>query len=83
MIDLKEVVKIYQTSGEELIALKHVSLHICKRRNHFYNGTQRFREINDDEYLSLLYRFDGGMYHLNGQDVTNLTDNESSHVRNP
>ena len=32
--------------------------------------------------LGLLDRFNEGSYHLNGQDVTNLSDNESARVRN-
>ncbi|MGK0551587.1 ABC transporter ATP-binding protein [Enterococcus faecalis] len=82
MIDLKEVVKIYQTSGEELIALKHVSLHIAKGEFTSIMGPSGSGKSTMMNILGLLDRFDGGMYHLNGQDVTNLTDNESAHVRN-
>lgn len=30
MIDLKDIVKIYRTGGEELVALKEISLHIAE-----------------------------------------------------
>ncbi|EOH99657.1 hypothetical protein UAW_00809 [Enterococcus haemoperoxidus ATCC BAA-382] len=82
MIDLKDVVKIYRTGGEELEALKHVSLHIAEGEFTSIMGPSGSGKSTMMNILGLLDRFDEGTYHLNGQDVTNLTSNESAHVRN-
>ncbi|MGX7148599.1 ABC transporter ATP-binding protein [Enterococcus ureasiticus] len=82
MIDLKDVVKIYRTGGEELEALKRVSLHIAEGEFTSIMGPSGSGKSTMMNILGLLDRFDEGTYHLNGQDVTNLTSNESAHVRN-
>ncbi|MGM0217705.1 ABC transporter ATP-binding protein [Enterococcus sp. AZ126] len=82
MIDLKDVVKIYRTGGEELEALKHVSLHIAEGEFTSIMGPSGSGKSTMMNILGLLDRFDEGTYHLNGQDVTNLTSNESARVRN-
>lgn len=82
MIDLKDVVKIYRTGGEELEALKHVSLHIAEGEFTSIMGPSGSGKSTMMNILGLLDRFDEGTYHLNGQNVTNLTSNESAHVRN-
>lgn len=82
MIDLKNVVKIYQTGGEELIALKNISLHITQREFTSIMGPSGSGKSTMMNILGLLDRFDEGTYFLNGKDVTNLSSNESAHVRN-
>ncbi|MEI5992001.1 ABC transporter ATP-binding protein [Enterococcus crotali] len=82
MIDLKNVVKIYRTGGEELEALKRVSLHISEGEFTSIMGPSGSGKSTMMNILGLLDRFDEGTYHLNGQDVTNLSSNESAHVRN-
>lgn len=82
MIDLKDVVKIYRTGGEELEALKRVSLHIAEGEFTSIMGPSGSGKSTMMNILGLLDRFDEGTYHLNGQDVTNLSSNESAHVRN-
>ncbi|MFK4566973.1 ABC transporter ATP-binding protein [Enterococcus sp. UD-01] len=82
MIDLKDVVKIYQTGAEELMALKHVSLHIAEGEFTSIMGPSGSGKSTMMNILGLLDRFDEGSYHLNGQDVSNLTSNESARVRN-
>lgn len=82
MIDLKNVVKIYQTGGEELIALKNISLHIDKGEFTSIMGPSGSGKSTMMNILGLLDRFDEGTYLLNGQDVTHLTDKESAKVRN-
>lgn len=82
MIDLKDVVKIYRTGGEKLEALKHVSLHIAEGEFTSIMGPSGSGKSTMMNILGLLDRFDEGTYHLNGQDVTNLTSNESARVRN-
>lgn len=82
LIDLKDVVKIYRTGGEELEALKHVSLHIAEGEFTSIMGPSGSGKSTMMNILGLLDRFDEGTYHLNGQDVSNLTSNESAHVRN-
>lgn len=82
MIDLKNVVKIYQTGGEELIALKNISLHIAQGEFTSIMGPSGSGKSTMMNILGLLDRFDEGTYFLNGKDVTNLSSNESAHVRN-
>ncbi|MBP2100636.1 ABC transporter ATP-binding protein [Enterococcus rivorum] len=82
MIDLKDVFKVYDTGGEKLTALKNVSLHISEGEFTSIMGPSGSGKSTMMNILGLLDRFDAGSYHLNGQDVTNLTDNESAHVRN-
>ncbi|MBO0439313.1 hypothetical protein DOK67_0002951 [Enterococcus sp. DIV0212c] len=82
MIDLKNVVKIYPTGGEELIALKNVSLHIAQGEFTSIMGPSGSGKSTMMNILGLLDRFDEGSYYLNKQDVTNLSSNESAHVRN-
>ena len=82
MIDLKTVVKIYRTGGEELMALKHVDLHIAEGEFTSIMGPSGSGKSTMMNILGLLDRFDDGTYLLNGKDVTHLTDIESAKVRN-
>lgn len=82
MIDLKDVVKIYQTGDEQLVALKDVTLHIDKGEFTSIMGPSGSGKSTMMNIMGLLDRFDQGTYLLNGKDVTHLTDNESAHVRN-
>ncbi|WP_421000066.1 ABC transporter ATP-binding protein [Carnobacterium maltaromaticum] len=82
MIDLKDIVKIYRTGGEELIALKEISLHIAEGEFTSIMGPSGSGKSTMMNILGLLDRFDSGTYILNGQNVTGLSDNESAHVRN-
>lgn len=82
MIDLKDIVKIYRTVGEELVALKEISLHIAEGEFTSIMGPSGSGKSTMMNILGLLDRFDSGTYILNGQNVTGLSDNESAHVRN-
>lgn len=82
MIDLKDIVKIYRTGGEELVALKEISLHIAEGEFTSIMGPSGSGKSTMMNILGLLDRFDSGTYILNGQNVTGLSDNESAHVRN-
>lgn len=82
MIDLKDIVKIYRTGDEELIALKKISLHIAEGEFTAIMGPSGSGKSTMMNILGLLDRFDSGTYILNDQNVTGLSDNESAHVRN-
>lgn len=82
MIDLKDIVKIYRNGGEELVALKEISLHIAEGEFTSIMGPSGSGKSTMMNILGLLDRFDSGTYILNGQNVTGLSDNESAHVRN-
>lgn len=82
MIDLKDIVKIYRTGGEELVALKEISLHIAEGEFTSIMGPSGSGKSTMMNILGLLDRFDSCTYILNGQNVTGLSDNESAHVRN-
>lgn len=82
MIDLKDIVKIYRTGGEELTALKKISLHIQEGEFTAIMGPSGSGKSTMMNILGLLDRFDSGEYILNGENVTGLSDNQSAHVRN-
>ncbi|MGL4390200.1 MAG: ABC transporter ATP-binding protein [Carnobacterium maltaromaticum] len=82
MIDLKDIVKIYRTGGEELVSLKEISLHMAEGEFTSIMGPSGSGKSTMMNILGLLDRFDSGTYILNGQNVTGLSDNESAHVRN-
>ncbi|MDT1997313.1 macrolide ABC transporter ATP-binding protein [Carnobacterium divergens] len=82
MIDLKDIVKIYRTGGEELTALKKISLHIQEGEFNAIMGPSGSGKSTMMNILGLLDRFDSGEYILNGENVTGLSDNQSAHVRN-
>lgn len=82
MIKLKNVVKIYQTGDEELVALKRVTLHIKEGEFTSIMGPSGSGKSTMMNILGLLDHFDQGSYQLNKEKVSNLTSNESAHVRN-
>lgn len=82
MIDLKDVVKIYRTGAEDLVALKKISLHIDEGEFTSIMGPSGSGKSTLMNILGLLDTFDDGQYILNQRDVSGLTDNESALVRN-
>lgn len=82
MIEIKGITKTYYTGGESLTALNKIDLRIEKGEFTAIMGPSGSGKSTMMNILGLLDRFDAGTYFLNGQDVSNLTDNESALVRN-
>lgn len=82
MIEIKGITKTYYTGGEPLTALNKIDLRIEKGEFTSIMGPSGSGKSTMMNILGLLDRFDAGTYFLNGQDVSNLSDNESALVRN-
>ncbi|MBM6614529.1 ABC transporter ATP-binding protein [Desemzia sp. RIT804] len=82
MIEIKGITKTYHTGGESLTALNKIDLRIEKGEFTSIMGPSGSGKSTMMNILGLLDRFDAGTYFLNGQNVSNLTDNESALVRN-
>ncbi|MFL2100675.1 ABC transporter ATP-binding protein [Desemzia sp. FAM 23989] len=82
MIEIKGITKTYYTGGESLTALNKIDLRIEKGEFTSIMGPSGSGKSTMMNILGLLDRFDAGTYFLNGQDVSNLSDNESALVRN-
>ena len=82
MIEIKGITKTYHTGGVSLTALNNITLTIKDGEFTSIMGPSGSGKSTMMNILGLLDRFDGGTYFLNGQDVSNLSDNESAHVRN-
>jgi len=82
MIEVKDVLKRYVTGDTDFTALKSVSLKIEKGEFTAIMGPSGSGKSTFMNILGCLDRMDGGTYFLNGQDVSNLQDNQLSLIRN-
>jgi len=82
MIEVNKVVKRYVTGEIDFTALKGVKLSISKGEFTAIMGPSGSGKSTFMNILGCLDRMDDGQYILNGQDVSNLTDNELARVRN-
>lgn len=82
MIHMQDVNKVFRTDLVETHALRGLSLQV--KAGEFvaitgHSGSGKTTLLN---IAGLLETFDSGRYELDGQDVTGLTDNERSRIRN-
>jgi len=82
MIEVKDVLRRYTTGDIDLIALNSVSLSIGKGEFIAIMGPSGSGKTTFMNLIGCLDRMDGGTYFLNGQDVSNLEDNQLAHIRN-
>ncbi|MER2173626.1 MAG: ABC transporter ATP-binding protein [Carnobacterium sp.] len=82
MIRVKDIVKTYTTGSETLVALDTISLEIMAGEFTAIMGPSGSGKSTLMNIIGLLDRFDSGTYILNGQNVSDLNDNESAKVRN-
>ncbi|HZK54958.1 MAG TPA: ABC transporter ATP-binding protein [Desulfosporosinus sp.] len=82
MIEVKDVLRKYSTGDIDLIALNSVSLKIEKGEFIAIMGPSGSGKTTFMNLIGCLDRMDGGTYLLNGQDVSNLEDNQLAHIRN-
>jgi putative ABC transport system ATP-binding protein len=82
MIEVKNVVKVYQMGDTQLTALNDVSLTVEKGEFTAIMGPSGSGKSTLMNILGCLDKMNSGKYILNDKDVSNLTDNELAYVRN-
>ena len=82
MIELKSVSKIFRADIVETYALREFDLKISAGEFVAITGHSGSGKTTLLNVAGLLEEFDAGDYRLDGQDVTALSDNERSHIRN-
>jgi len=82
MIEVKDILKRYITGDIDFTALKSVSLKVEKGEFTAIMGPSGSGKSTFMNILGCLDKMDGGTYFLNGQDVSNLYDNQLALIRN-
>lgn len=82
MIDLKDIYKIYQTGDTQVRAVDGISLHIDKGEFVAIVGQSGSGKSTCMNIIGCLDVPTSGTYILNGKDVSTLTDDELSYIRN-
>ncbi len=82
LIEIRDMCKIYNPGENEVRALDHVNLRIDKNEFVAIIGQSGSGKSTLMNMLGCLDIPTSGTYILNGQDVSNLTDDELSHIRN-
>ncbi len=82
MIELKDIYKIYQTGETEVRAVDGISLHISKGEFVAIVGQSGSGKSTCMNIIGCLDVPTSGTYILNGKDVSTLSDDELSFIRN-
>ena len=82
MIDLQAVSKIFRTDLIETHALRGFTLQVETGEFVAVTGHSGSGKTTLLNVMGLLEEFDGGRYQLEGEDVTRLSDNDRSRIRN-
>ena len=82
LISLVEVSKHYQMGGETVKALDSITIHISENDYIAFIGSSGSGKSTMLNILGCLDKPSAGDYHLNGNDVDSLKDNELSEIRN-
>ncbi|MBQ3795932.1 MAG: ABC transporter ATP-binding protein [Butyrivibrio sp.] len=82
LVEIKDVSKIYNPGENEVRALNHVSLIIGEGEFVAIIGQSGSGKSTLMNMLGCLDTPTSGKYYLHGQDVSNMTDDEQSDVRN-
>jgi len=82
MIELRSVSKIFRTDIVETYALRKFGLSIGAGEFVAITGHSGSGKTTLLNVAGLLEEFDTGTYHLDGEDVSTLSDNQRSHIRN-
>ena len=81
IIEIKDITKSYWIDGEELKILKGITLNIEKGEFVAIMGPSGSGKSTLMQILGLLDRPTSGSYHLLGQNVSELTDDEGAAIR--
>jgi putative ABC transport system ATP-binding protein len=82
MLSMKGIKKVYRTALIETHALHDFSVNVDTGEFVALMGRSGSGKTTFLNVAGLLDTFDGGTYHLDGQDVSRLTDREMSRIRN-
>ncbi|GAB3537989.1 ABC transporter ATP-binding protein [Pontibacter brevis] len=82
LIETHDISKIYRMGAETIHALKSVSIKISKGEYVAFMGPSGSGKSTFMNIIGCLDTPTGGTYILNGNDVSNMTDNELAEVRN-
>src|SRR6266542_6196969 len=82
MLSMKNIRKIYRTDLIETHALDGVSVYVADGEFVAVMGRSGSGKTTFLNVAGLLDTFDEGTYHLDGQDVSRLSDREMSRIRN-
>jgi putative ABC transport system ATP-binding protein len=82
LIETHDISKVYRMGAETIHALKSVSISISKGEYVAFMGPSGSGKSTFMNIIGCLDTPTGGSYILNGQDVSNMTDNELAEVRN-
>ena len=82
LVEIKDVCKIYNPGENEVRALDHVTLSIGEREFVAIIGQSGSGKSTLMNMLGCLDTPTSGKYYLHGQDVSHMTDDEQSDVRN-
>ncbi len=82
LIETHDISKVYHMGAETIHALKSVSIKISKGEYVAFMGPSGSGKSTFMNIIGCLDTPTGGTYILNGNDVSNMTDNELAEVRN-
>ena len=82
MLDMQHISKVYRTDLVETHALRDFSLHVREGEFVAVTGPSGSGKTTFLNIAGLLETFTGGRYVLDGEDVSGLSDNERSKIRN-
>lgn len=82
IIKVREISRIYKVGLETIYALRSISLDIKKNEYVALMGSSGSGKSTLMNVLGCLDTPSGGTYHLNGIDVSHMTDNELADIRN-
>ena len=82
MLDMRQVTKVYRTELVETHALRSLDLRVNEGEFVAVTGPSGSGKTTFLNIAGLLETFTGGEFHLDGEDVRGLSDNQRSRLRN-
>ncbi|MGY0610734.1 MULTISPECIES: ABC transporter ATP-binding protein [unclassified Luteimonas] len=82
MLDMRQVTKVYRTELVETHALRSLDLRVAEGEFVAVTGPSGSGKTTFLNIAGLLETFTGGEFHLDGEDVRGLNDNQRSKLRN-